>query len=174
MTRTICILITFLTLSISSLAQTDSTKYTLDTSTMYKNLDTLNFYSVGLRAESSNKSEKYWVNNKRVDKIIYLKYKSVWDNIHKCKPCYLKTYDENDKLIKEGFQYTDCGVGIWTEYYSNGEIKTIGHFKENNSDNWNDLWNRGYCSRKEGLWKYYDENGNVTKTEKYLDGKLID
>jgi len=139
-----------------------------------KGYDTLKFYSVGLTAQAqTGNAAIYKVNNKVVNKATYDKYKSNWDNIEKCRPCYLKTYNVHDSLIREGLQYEDCAVGDWIEYYPDGKIKVKGHYKENPTGNWDSLYDRGYCSRKDGKWTYYNENGTVIKVENYIDDKLV-
>jgi antitoxin component YwqK of YwqJK toxin-antitoxin module len=155
-------------------AQENIDRYDFDSTSVYINLDTLSFYNVGLRAETVNNNTKYWVNDKRVNQATYEKYKTIWDNIDHCRPCYFKTYDENDVLLYEGAQYTDCRVGIWMEYYPSGALKIIGHYKENDTDNWENLWNRKLCSIKHGKWEYYNEDGAIRLTEYYWKGKLVE
>lgn len=140
----------------------------------YGQLDTLKFYSVSLSATTSNGRQVYSVNGKETDAATYQKYKVVWDNITQCKPCYLKTYDINEQLLNEGERYQDCQVGHWIEFYPSGAIKLIGEFKINDTGNWKNAWDRGYCSRKDGEWKYFDEAGNLIRTEVWEDGKLIE
>ncbi|MCO4294497.1 hypothetical protein NF867_16665 [Solitalea sp. MAHUQ-68] len=48
-------------------------------------------------------------------------------------------------------------TGPYVSYYSNGHIETKGNFNEN--------------EQKVGEWIYYDEDGNVTKTENHTDSK---
>lgn len=163
--KNISILVLLFVISFSLIAQTK-------TSTVYSTLDTLESYNVTLRSEKTNNIGRYWVNNKLVDKDTYDKYNKAWDNINLCRPCYLITYDKNDKLIREGVQYTDCRIGIWIEYYSSGEVKLIGHYKENNTGDWIDLWDRSYCSIKNGTWVYYDKYGRIIKSERYINGEL--
>ena len=141
---------------------------------IYSKLDTIETYNVGLSAETGPGYARYFVNDKQVDKKTYDRYKIPWDNIGKCTPCFLKTYDEENILVSESVQYTDCGVGLWIEYYPNGHIKVIGHYKENDTGNWKDIYKRGYCSVRNGKWTYYDINGNETKIENYKEGKLGD
>lgn len=174
---TTCILIILLSVSISSaFAQTDSA------ASVYKGLDTIVHYYVNLASGPAkdcshfdgNYPVKYFVNCKEVSQTEYLKYKEANDRIKECKPCYMKTLDSSGVLLRTAVQYGDCIVGNWTEYYPDGKIKVTGQYKENDTGNWNNLWKRGYCSRKEGEWCYYDENGNITKKEKYKDDKLVE
>ena len=159
----------------SASAQADSTH------PVYPALDTMVIYSVNLASGPAKDCShfdakypvKYFVDCKEVSQDVYLKYKNANESIKKCKPCYMETLDKNGVLLYEGVQYEDCVVGAWTEYYPDGKIKVTGQYKENPTDNWNNIWKRGYCSVKEGVWTYYDENGNVTKTEKYKDNVLV-
>jgi len=155
-------------------AQKNVDEYLLDSISSYKTLDTLPFYNVGMRAETVNGNSKYWVNDKRVDQATYVKYKSVWDNIDKCRPCYFKTYDVDDVLLYEGAQCTDCRVGSWLEYYPSGVVKIRGHYKENSSNDWEDLWKRKLCSVKHGKWITYSEGGEIQLIEVFWNGKLVE
>jgi len=47
--------------------------------------------------------------------------------------------------------------GPYFYYYENGKVKVSGEFKDD---------------EKSGTWSYYDEKGTLTKTEKYVDGKI--
>jgi len=153
------------------LAQVDTTQ-TDTTKSVYKNLETREFYDVGLEEETEDDTTVYKVNEKVVNKKTYDKYSDVWSNIDTCKPCILKTYDENDKLIYKGIQYTDCRVGFWIEYYADGKAKVIGHFRENETGNWDSAYYKGYC-RKDGTWTYYNENGKKLYSEYWKDGDFI-
>ena len=48
--------------------------------------------------------------------------------------------------------------GVLTEWYANGQKKTEWAFKD---------------GKAEGVWTYWDDKGNVTKTETYKNGKLV-
>jgi antitoxin component YwqK of YwqJK toxin-antitoxin module len=144
-----------------------------ESNTTYSKLDTLITYNVSLKAETGSGYAKYYVNESEVRKIVYDSYKKFWDNIEKCTPCYLKSYDEDDSLMSESVQFTDCGVGIWIEYYKNGILKEKGQFKENHTGNWSNIYARGFCEVKVGEWKYFDEKGKLLKVEHYKDGILI-
>lgn len=175
--NSICILIVLLAAFLTpAFGQTDSAM------SVYKDLDTVVRYNVNLASGPAKDCShfdgkypvKYFVNCREVSKAEYLKYQEANDRIKECKPCYMKTLDSNGVLLRIAVQYGDCVVGSWSEYYPNGKIKVSGYYKENDTGNWNNIWKRGYCSRKEGEWIYYDENGNITKKEKYKDDKLVE
>jgi antitoxin component YwqK of YwqJK toxin-antitoxin module len=48
--------------------------------------------------------------------------------------------------------------GPYFYYYENGKIKIHGNYKND---------------KKDGDWKFYDEQGKLIKTEKYLNGELV-
>ena len=81
----------------------------------------------------------------------------------------MKIYNKIEKLAEAGVFYKDCNVGVWKEYYRNGKIKLIGHYKENQKEDWNDI----ECCIKHGKWTYYKRNGKIKKLENYLDGRLL-
>ncbi|MBI3512375.1 MAG: hypothetical protein HY064_17065 [Bacteroidetes bacterium] len=160
----------------SLFSQTDSSV------AIYSSLDTLKYYDVELVSGPGKscheldfrlKKIKYWVDCKEVSEKEYMKYYVPNDQLGDCKPCYLETLDKNDHLLTAGVQYTDCPVGDWFEYYPDGKIKVNGHYKENLTGNWDDLYARGYCAIKNGTWTYYAEDGSVTKKEIYKDGVLV-
>ena len=49
--------------------------------------------------------------------------------------------------------------GPYFYYYESGKIKISGEYKDD---------------EKSGTWKYYDEKGTLTNTEKYANGKLVE
>jgi antitoxin component YwqK of YwqJK toxin-antitoxin module len=140
---------------------------------LYANLDTIETYDVGLRNETGPEYARYFVNDKQVEKLTYEYYDKVWHNFTKCKPCFLKVYDLNNTLLRGTVQYSDCAVGLTIEYYQEGQIKLIGHYKENKTGSWNDFVKKGYCSIRHGAWRYYDDHGKLIKVEQYIDGKLV-
>lgn len=132
----------------------------------YGRLDTLATYAVTLQAETGPGYARYYVNGAEVRKVVYEGYKKFWDNVARCKPCYLKTYDEDDNLISEAVQYTDCVVGSYTAYHRNGRVKEKGQYRENRSGDWKNIFARGYC-RPTGRWTHYDEEGKPVRTETF-------
>lgn len=145
-----------------------------DTTSFYKNLETKKFYSVDLESSSMN-SEKiiYKVNDKEVNESNYLKYKSTWENMTNCKPCILQYYDENNVLLREAVAYTDAQVGYFKEYYPNGQIRLNGFYKENTTENWDDLCRRNLCNVPVSTWTYYNEKGEILYTEQWDNGTFI-
>ena len=94
-------------------------------------------------------------------------------NMESCCPCILESYDENDVLLSESIACTDCGVGWFKKYYSNGKLKLTGQYKENPTNNWDDIWRRGYCQVRVGEWKFYNENGERLYSEFWNDGVFL-
>jgi hypothetical protein len=144
-----------------------------DTSSVYKNLEIRRFYSVQLFSQISNDKGIYEVNGKRVSKSTYEKYDSTWKNMTTCCPCILKKYNEKDVLIREGVYCQDCGVGIFKEFYPNGNVKLSGAYKENPTGNWENISERRYCQVQYGQWVYYKENGDTLYSEYWNDGEFI-
>jgi antitoxin component YwqK of YwqJK toxin-antitoxin module len=145
----------------------------LDSTTIYKGLETKKFYSVGLSSQTINGKGTYEVNGKTVSKSIFDKYKSTWENMETCCPCILKSYDENDVLIREAVSCTDCGVGFFKEFHPNGKVKLVGQYKENPTGNWKKIWNRGFCNVADGQWTYFNENGDTLYSEFWKNGEFI-
>ena len=145
-------------------AQVETTK------SVYAKLDTLQFYDVELEVETYHGRTTYWVDRKEVTKKVYDTFNYYWENVDRCKPCFLQTLERDGRLIKEGVQYGDCNVGAWTEYYPNGQVKLRGFYKENDTGNWEEIWNRELCSVKHGMWVLYDHEGNIVGMERYVNG----
>jgi antitoxin component YwqK of YwqJK toxin-antitoxin module len=148
------------------------TRAQLDTmKSIYKNLPVMQFYSISTETITENGNVVYKAGGKAVDKATYDKYNDSHRSMMKCKPCILETYDGNNILASRAVKYLDCPVGYWINYYPDGKIRTIGHYRQNESDVWEPLWDAGYCM-KHGLWTDYDQNGKVIKTELYDFGNL--
>ena len=140
------------------------------TKSNYGKLDTLVFYDVELEVETYHGRTTYWVDRKEVSKKTYDTFNYHWENVDRCKPCFLKTLEKDGRLLKEGVQYGDCNIGVWTEYYPNGKVKLRGHYKENDTGDWFEIWTKGLCSVKHGIWVLYDMEGNIVGMEKYVNG----
>ena len=75
-----------------------------------------------------------------------------------------ETFHEKGKLY-ETFHKNGKPDGHWETFYLNsnfflhGPRKTRGKIKN---------------EKLEGLWEYFDEEGNLTKTEEYKDGELVE
>ena len=142
-----------------------------DTGSVYQNLETKNFYAVSL--ESGWKKGVYKVNNKRVSKHVYEKYKSTWKNMETCCPCILKSYNVKGRLIEEGVYCTDAGVGWFKTYYKNGNVRLAGSYKENPTGDWKKLCERGYCNVRHGQWTYFNKKGDTLYSEFWNNGEFI-
>lgn len=143
------------------------------TGTVYGPLSAKKFYSVSLSSYAEGRITVYEVNGRRVNRGIYQKYESAWKNMETCCPCLLKVYDENDLLLKEYAACTDCVVGVYREFYEDGKLKLEGHYKENPSRNWNNIWARGYCSVPHGEFIYYNTDGKLSHKEFWEAGSFV-
>lgn len=139
--------------------------------TIYKDLPVKKFYSVSTQSSAVNGAVTYLADGKTIDKAAYDKYNASIIDFKNCKPCIMETYNASEVLINRAVKYLDCPVGYWINYYPSGKIKTIGHYRENESDVWDPLWDAGYCM-KHGTWTEYDEKGKVTNFEIYNFGNL--
>jgi antitoxin component YwqK of YwqJK toxin-antitoxin module len=146
----------------------------LDTSGIYKGLETRKYYLVDLQSLiQDGKAIYYKVNGKIVSKSTFDKFESTNKNMDGCCPCILKKYDVNDVLIREVVSCTDCGVGWFRYYYPNGKVSLSGQYKENPSGNWKGIWSRGFCSVLNGQWTYFSEEGDTLYSEYWNNGKFI-
>lgn len=145
----------------------------IDSTTIYKGLETKKFYSVGISSRTIKGKSRYEVNGKKVSKSKYDKFLSTWKNMETCCPCILKSYDEKDVLIREAVSCTDCGVGVFKEYYQNGKVKLTGRYKENTSGNWDNISARGFCNIRDGEWTYFNQQGDTLYSEFWNNGEFI-
>ena len=162
------ILICQLTFAQVDLTKTDTTK------SVYIGLETKKFYQP--EGDYSRRIQKgdttYTHGGKEISKSTYDKFDSAWKNMETCKPCILMTYDINDILLRKTIQYTDCPVGFCIEYFPNGKVKLIGHYKENDSGDWKDAQDRGFC-REDGAFTYFNEKGEELYSEYWKDGQFL-
>ena len=142
------------------------------TKTIYKSLPTLKNYAISSSSLVSADTSWFKLGDKEVDEKTYRKYTKYTDNINKCKPCILLSYDTSENLLYKNVAYGDCRVGYWIEYYRNGKVKVTGHYKENATDNWENLFERGYC-KQDGVWTYFNKSGLTIYAEIWKDGKLL-
>ncbi len=104
----------------------------------------------------------------------YLKI-PVYEETYKCGVLNgkYKYFHDDGKLREEGNYVEDNKMGMSYEYYKSGNLKAKGEFKGNCSDAIVHYDKHGNASieypflecEKKGLWRYYGENGKLTKTE---------
>jgi antitoxin component YwqK of YwqJK toxin-antitoxin module len=137
--------------------------------------DSIKTYDVFLEANNKGYYTEYKLNGKIVSREEYNNFYIYWNAAGACKPCYLYTYDVNDKLKHVAFQYKDCLVGIYREFYNDGTIKIIGQFKENTTGDWEDLFDRQLCTVRIGRWQFFSPEGKLYLIEFYDEkGKLYE
>lgn len=135
--------------------------------------DTVDFYAVATGSETRNGKTTYTVNGKPATKAEYDKYHNSYIAMGNCKPCYLRTYSIDGKLLNEGDRYTDCRVGYWKQYYPDGNVKTEGHFKTDESGKWNEKKSEKWCEIRHGQWTYYSDSGAVDSTVNYVNNVRV-
>lgn len=126
----------------------------------------------------SKSRDQFFVNDKEVNESEFNWYRTAFSN--KCCPCIYEYYDERYKLVaetvacKECRECRECQVGWYKEYYRNGKLKISGQYKENPTENWKDMIERGFCSVKDGEWLYYSKSGKLKFREVWKEGELIE
>src|SRR6187402_2060495 len=114
---------------------------------------------IGCKTASTNqkvnkKKEGLWIENYAIDSA---QYKSV-GKYHLDDPIKKWHYYLNGKIIKkEKYKHNICKT---TNYYENGKVQSKGQTKTT-ADNIQIHW------FYDGIWKFYDEKGNLTITKKY-------
>ncbi len=143
-----------------------------DTLSNYGVLEVKKLYSISLSYERKNGKGIYKVNNKKVRKATYDKYKSNWNTMITCKPCIIRRFNTKEKLLSEGIAYTDCGAGWFRYYHPNGKIRLSGQFRENHTGNWENAWKKGNCGLPVGQWVYYNKKGDTLYSEFWDEGQF--
>jgi antitoxin component YwqK of YwqJK toxin-antitoxin module len=91
---------------------------------------------------------------------------------------WIKYYD-NEQVRYTGFFIDDKPQGTFKHYHPNGELKAIQDFEENGDIRTELFWDNGNIAakgkfnserKKNGLWHYYYESGELHKTLYYLNG----
>ena len=85
----------------------------------------------------------YWENGQKLSEVQYFNEKRDGS----CKYWYKTGQLMSSGLYKNGKMY-----GPFISYYENGEIQSQGNYNYNESD---------IYSRKDGVWKYYYEDGKI-------------
>jgi antitoxin component YwqK of YwqJK toxin-antitoxin module len=142
-----------------------------DTTSQLKVIDTIEIHHYNLRWRTTNGKTTYYKDDKKISKRKYNALAETTSKLKDCVPCYIIAYT-NNKLAYEGDFYTDCGVGLFIEYYSNGIIKTKGEYKRNPNKDWEMESISEWCAIKNGTWENFDNKGNLIKSEKYINDVL--
>ena len=80
------------------------------------------------------------------------RFKPLWTG-----PCI--GYYDNGILRYKGQLVKGSYEGVWNYYNPEGNLETETNFKNNERD---------------GIWTYFDNEGNLIKTERYINGELIE
>jgi hypothetical protein len=145
----------------------------------YENLKVYKFYSGGFSSSQSTTNGKilYKINNKTVRRTKYYRLKRKhdknWEVIKNCKPCILNIYNKKRKPFSQGIQYGDCGVGWIRYYHPNGKLYISGQYVENTTGDWENIYFRGLCNVKDGIWNFYNTKGEFMYSEHWNAGTFI-
>lgn len=163
------IILTIILLIVSTLtfAQVDTIDYRPHNSIITESPKKVD--SKTIKSKRKNQKSKYTVEEKKSDNNEYEQVSKESKTIDDCKPCWLRYYGQDGKLLQEGLSYSDCALGKNTEYYPSGKIKVVRFYKTNNTTD----WTKFPCSVAEGTWIYYKEDGTVEKTQTFIDGVQI-
>tara|TARA_Y100000768_G_C23963301_1_gene676560 strand:+ start:159 stop:1337 length:1179 start_codon:yes stop_codon:yes gene_type:complete len=92
-------------------------------------------------------------------------------------------YNKTGNIEKEHNYINDTLSGSYIEYYPNGKIKVQGLYKQKEGLQVINQWDPGtlgmcnkslpyFLSKKHGIWKFYNQAGELLKVEKYHFGEL--
>ncbi len=121
-----------------------------------------------VRAEYNSHKKECFINGTNVTLEVYQKFSNLSDTIRKYRNqkaregCYFIYFDEDSLKLEEGY-LAECYKGIYKRYYKNGFIQEIGEYAEITSGKYGET----ICGKKINTWKYYYENGLLSKEEFY-------
>ena len=83
-------------------------------------------------------------------------------------------YDRSGNLTEKGNLHGNVIRGKWKTYHKNGALKSEGRYSLGNHEtSGTDSSTSGYEYEKIGGWAYYNDVGQVLKTEIWLNGSLL-
>ncbi len=82
-------------------------------------------------------------------------------------PAPVSRYHCNGKVKSQYNWYAFGYVGAYAEFHENGKPAVKGQYEDLPPGT------KAQVARKTGEWTYYDSKGNVTKTEKWVAGRLV-
>lgn len=145
----------------------------IGTDSAYLNLKRIKVYSGNFDIQPINSEILYKIDEAVVSKYEFDKLTSSWQTLDTCCPCIVTFYDKNEILIREQVLCRGYEVGYVKDFYPNGKLKMTGQYMENHTGNWNYLVETGRCCVHDGIWVYYNPNGDTTYTEVWEKGKYI-
>ena len=123
--------------------------------------------------ENGNREEDVMMKNNKV----HGSYRSWYANGKKQREFFsinnvmsgeFREWNESGVLLRETIEDTETQRIVVKTYWENGQLKMKGTSKTPPSHSIHH-----WAQSRHGAWTYWDKNGNVQKTENYLDGKLI-
>lgn len=101
-----------------------------------------------------------------------------WDRVaigiqqlNNCKPCVVKTFDLNGRLLSVGRQYKRCNIGPFESYYTSGRLREKGFYLEYSPGK---PGAKDPCTGlKDGAWTSFAEDGHILSIQNWTAGKLL-
>lgn len=147
----------------------------IDTTLYFRKLKTIKALDNSAYKYQLDSLNKFEINGKFVDFYGFLDHHGIETGDFKCEPCYLKTYNYNLHLLKEGVYHDKYGwIGYYKEYHENGKLKAAGRFKDltrqNKLKTYFDTYEKDVpiCQ-----WNHYDKEGKFQYSEFWEDGKFL-
>ena len=125
-------------------------------------------------------------NEVETDKLVYRN--GLYYEVNSTKPFTgsVVEYHDNGQLEMRGNYKDGKDDGLWESYYENGQLEMRGNYKDGEPDGLREfhydngqLESRGNVKdggfgfgQEDGLWEYFDEEGNLTETQEWKDGVL--
>ena len=112
------------------------------------------------------------IDGKLVDSSLIIKY--LYNPYHdtNCRPCIIKTYDYDNKLVSEAVACGECGVGYLKIFYPNGKLKRFAQLSKSPTGNWDSLIQNRICFL-DGPDIYFNEKGDTLYTEYWKNNVFI-
>ena len=137
-------------------------------------VDTFQTYYLSVMTIGMGEDVDYRIDDKSVNK---KQYKKTLAKVNKAnaitrkgKVYYNRLTDLKGNKISEGKCFNECMLGYHRTYHLNGKVESEGFYLEPDFE-YSTLPD-SYCSKREGLWKFYDNTGKVIRETTYDKGKI--
>ena len=109
---------------------------------------------------------------KKVDTVLTVDYGKMPPVYFSNKVYWEKNYNKDNILLFEGLKYNSCFIGSFMNYWPSGRIRTKGQYALPKTGTVPKPSNPASCSFHEGEWITYNEDGEISHTVLYKNGKI--
>jgi uncharacterized protein (TIGR02145 family) len=87
---------------------------------------------------------------------------------------YVKEYNKNGNVFAEGAILEGQNkIGTWKTYHDDGKLQSVRNYSMNTEDRIENNISDSSKTFPDGVWKYYSQDGLLSKIEYHLNGTLV-